>query len=105
MRKIKKGDQVVVTTGRSKGHRGAVLRLIGADRVVVENANTVKRHTRGNPRAGTAGGIIQKEAPMHISNVALYNPQTKQPDRVGIRSLDDGRRVRYFKSTGEVVDV
>jgi large subunit ribosomal protein L24 len=105
MKKIRKGDQVVVTTGRSKGHRGAVLRLIGADRVVVENANTVKRHARGNPRAGTAGGIIQKEAPVHISNVALYNPQTKQPDRVGIRSLDDGRRVRYFKSTGEVVDV
>ncbi len=105
MQKIRKGDQVVVTTGRSKGQRGAVLHFVGDDRVVVENANTVKRHTRGNPRAGTAGGILQKEAPLHISNVALYNPQTKQADRVGIRTLDDGRRVRYFKSTGEVVDV
>jgi large subunit ribosomal protein L24 len=105
MRKIRKGDQVVIVTGRSKGHRGAVTRVIGDDRVVVENGNTIKRHTRGNPRTGSAGGIIQKEAPVHISNVALYNPQTKQPDRIGIRALEDGRRVRYFKSTGEVVDL
>ena len=105
MRKIKKGDQVVMSMGKSKGHRGAVSRFIGADRVVVESANTVKRHTRGNPRPGTAGGIVEKEAPVHISNVALYNPQTKQPDQVGFSSLDDGRKVRYFKSSGEVVDV
>lgn len=104
MRKIKKGDQVVISVGKSKGHRGVVTRVFPNDRVVVESANMVKRHTRPNPRLGTAGGIVEKEAPIHISNVALYNPQTKKADKVGIKVLEDGRKVRYFKSSGEVVE-
>ncbi len=105
MRRIKKGDEVIVIAGRDKGKRGSVLRVIDEDRLIVENVNIVKRHTRPNPQAGVSGGIIEKEAAIHASNVMLYNPQSKKGDRVGIRTLEDGRKVRYFKSTNEVVDV
>ena len=104
MQKIRKGDDVVVTTGRDRGKRGTVLRILG-ERVVVEGANRVKKHQRPNPMKGVTGGIIEKEMPLHISNVALYNPTTKKADRVGVKKLEDGRRVRFFKSNGEVVDV
>ena len=103
MNKIRKGDEVVVITGREKGRRGTVIKLLG-DKLVVENVNMVKRHTRPNPQKGTQGGIVEKEAALHISNVQLWNPVAKQGDRVGIRTLADGRRVRYFKSNDEVVD-
>ena len=105
MNKIKKGDTVAVLTGRDRGKRGTVVRVYADDRVVVEGINLVKRHTRPNPQAGIAGGIVEKEAALQISNVALYNPMTHKPDRVGIRVLEDGRKVRFFKSNGEVVDV
>ena len=105
MHKIKKGDTVAVLTGRDRGKRGTVMRVYADDRVIVEGINIVKRHTRPNPQAGIAGGIVEKEAPLQISNVALFNPMTQKPDRVGIRVLEDGRKVRFFKSNGEVVDV
>jgi large subunit ribosomal protein L24 len=104
MNKIRKGDEVVVITGRDKGRRGTVIRVLGDDTVVVENVNMVKRHTRPNPQRGLQGGIVEKEAPLQISNVMLWNPAAKKGDRVGIRTLADGRRVRYFKSNDEVVD-
>lgn len=105
MNKIKKGDTVAVLTGRDRGKRGTVVRVYADDRVLVEGINVVKRHTRPNPQAGIGGGIVEKEAPLQISNVALFNPMTQKPDRVGIRVLEDGRKVRFFKSNGEVVDV
>jgi large subunit ribosomal protein L24 len=105
MRKIRKGDDVVVITGRDRGKRGTVLRIVDAEYVLVEGANRVKKHQRPNPMKGLSGGIVDKEMPLHISNVALFNPQTKKGDRVGIRTLQDGRRVRFFKSNGEVIDV
>jgi large subunit ribosomal protein L24 len=104
MQKIRKGDQVVVTTGKDKGKRGAVLRVVDTARVIVEGVNRVKRHTRPNPVKGQPGGILDKEMPIHISNIALFNPGTGKADRVGFRSLDDGRKVRFFKSNGEVTD-
>ena len=105
MRKIRKGDDVVVTTGRDRGKRGTVLRILDDEHVLVEGANRVKKHQRPNPMKGMQGGIIEKEMPLHVSNVALYNPVTKKADRIGVRTLEDGRRVRFFKSNGEVVDV
>lgn len=106
MRKIRKGDDVVVTTGKDNGKRGTVLRVLPeVDKLVVENVNIVKKHVKPNPQAGVAGGIVEKEMPVHVSNVMLYNPQTKKGDRVGFRVLQDGRKVRVFKSTEEVVDV
>ena len=106
MERIRKGDEVVVIAGKDKGKRGVVLRVLhGRERVVVENVNMVKRHTRGNPMQGKAGGIVEKEMPIHASNVALWNPGTSRPDRVGFRNLEDGRKVRFFKSNDEVVDV
>ncbi|HYC46226.1 MAG TPA: 50S ribosomal protein L24 [Burkholderiales bacterium] len=105
MQKIRKGDDVVVTTGRDKGKRGTVLRIIDSEYVVVEGANKVKKHMRPNPMKGITGGIIEKEMPVHISNVAVFNPITKKADRIGVRTLEDGKRVRFFKSNGEVVDV
>ncbi len=105
MQKIKKGDDVIILCGRDKGKRGSIVTVVDADRVVVENVNMVKRHTKGNPQQGVAGGIIEKEAPIHISNVALFNSATKKGDRVGIKTLDDGRKVRVFKSNNEVVDI
>ena len=105
MQKIRKGDEVYVLTGRDNGKRGAVMRLLDTDQVIVEGVNMVKRHTKPNPQLGVAGGIVEKEAPIHVSNVALYNPVTEKPDRVGIRTLEDGRKVRFFKSNNEVVDI
>ena len=105
MNRIKKGDEVVVIAGKDKGRRGAVLRVLDDERVVVENVNMAKRHVRPNPNAGVTGGIIEKEMPLHISNLMLFNPVTKKGDRVGFRTLEDGRRVRFFRSSKEVVDV
>ena len=106
MNKIKKGDEIVVLAGKDKGKRGVVLKMIEErDQVVVENVNMVKRHTKGNPMQGTAGGIIEKEMPVHISNVAIWNPVSNKGDRVGFKRLEDGRKVRVFRSTDEVVDV
>jgi large subunit ribosomal protein L24 len=105
MRKIRKGDDVVVLAGKDRGKRGTVLRVIDGERVVVENVNIVKKHQKPNPQRGEPGGIIDKEMPLHISNVALYNPAKGGPDRVGRKVLQDGRKVRVFKSNGEVVDV
>ncbi|PIV76364.1 MAG: 50S ribosomal protein L24, partial [Rhodocyclales bacterium CG17_big_fil_post_rev_8_21_14_2_50_68_7] len=104
MFKIRKGDQVVVTTGKDKGKRGAVLVRVDDARVVVEGINKVKKHTRPNPLKNQPGGILEKEMPIQQSNVALVNPQTQKADRVGFRILDDGRKVRVFKSNGEMVD-
>ena len=105
MRRIKKGDNVIVTTGKDKGRRGSVLRLVDAEHVLVEGVNKVKKHQKPNPLKNNTGGIIDKEMPIHISNVMLFNPTTQKADRVGMKVLDDGRRVRYFKSNGEMVDV
>lgn len=104
MRKIKKGDQVVVLAGKDKGKQGTVLRVID-EKVVVENINMVKKHTKANPNKGEQGGILDKEMPIDASNVAIYNPATGKGDRVGTKILEDGRKVRYFKSNGEVVDI
>ena len=104
MRKIKKGDEVVVITGKDKGRRGNVLRVLVLDRLVVEGLNIVKKHQKPNPQKGVTGGIIEKEMPLQRSNVMLWNPVTKQGDRVGIRVLADGKRVRFYKSNGEAVD-
>ena len=105
MNKIKKGDEVIVLTGKDKGKTGNVVRAIPEDdRVLVENINVVKKHTKPNPAEGAPGGIVDKEMPLHVSNVALVNPATGKADRVGFKTLDDGRKVRYFKSNGETVD-
>ena len=104
MLKIKKGDEVVVITGKDKGRRGNVLKVLPEDRVVVENINMAKRHTKPNPNAGQPGGIIDKEMPINVSNVMLWNADAGKGDRVGFKVLDDGRKVRVFRSTGEVVD-
>ncbi len=106
MRKIKKGDDVVVKVGKDSGKRGTVLRVLpDADKLVVENVNIAKKHTKPNPQAGIPGGIVEKEMPVDVSNVMLYNPHTKKGDRVGFKILEDGRKVRVFKSNNEVVDV
>ena len=105
MNKIRKGDEVVVIAGKDKGRRGTVLKVLEKDRILVENVNMVKKHQRPNPNANITGGIVDKEMPIHISNVMLYNPVTKKGDRVGLRKLEDGRKVRFFKSNNEVVDV
>jgi len=105
MRKIKKGDDVIVIAGKDKGKRGAVLNVRTDDRVVVQNINMVKRHTKPNPARGGTGGIVEKEAPIHVSNVALFNPATRKADRVQIKVLENGKKVRQFKSNGEVVDI
>jgi len=104
MEKIKKGDDVIVTTGRDKGKRGTVLRIVDARHLVVEGVNRVKKHQRPNPMKGQTGGIVDKDMPIDISNVALYNPQTKKADRIGFKLMEDGRKVRVFKSNGEMVD-
>jgi large subunit ribosomal protein L24 len=104
MQRIRKGDEVVVLSGRDKGKRGTVLRRIDADHVVVEGVNRVKKHQRPNPMKGVTGGIVDKDLPIHISNVALFNPATKKADRVGVKTLQDGRKVRVFKANDEQVD-
>ncbi|TAL97294.1 MAG: 50S ribosomal protein L24 [Rhodanobacter sp.] len=103
MNRIRKGDQVLVITGKNKGQRGDVLRVAG-ERVFVSNVNLVKRHTKPNPQANQAGGIVEREASIHLSNVQLFNPATNKGERVGTKTLVDGRKVRVFRSTGEVVD-
>ena len=102
-RRIRKGDDVIVIAGKDKGKRGTVL-SVSDERVLVENINLAKKHVKPNPNVGEQGGIVDKEMPMHISNVALYNPAADKADRVGFKTLDDGRKVRVFKSNGEVVD-
>lgn len=104
MNKIRKGDSVVILAGKDKGKRGSVARRVDAERLVVEGVNLVKKHVRPNPMKGQAGGIVEKEMPIHVSNVALFNTATQKADRVGFKLLDDGRKVRVFKSSGEVVD-
>jgi large subunit ribosomal protein L24 len=105
MQKIKKGDDVVVRTGKDRGKSGKVAKILKDNKVLVEGVNQVKKSQKANPNAGVQGGIIVKEMPINISNIGLYNPQTKKADRVGFRFLEDGKKVRYFKSTNEVVDV
>ena len=104
MQKIRKGDEVIVSTGKDKGKRGTVLRVL-EENLVVEGVNRVRKAVKPNPMKGTAGGFQDKDMPIDISNVALFNPVTGKGDRVGIRTLEDGRKVRFFKSNGEVVDV
>jgi large subunit ribosomal protein L24 len=104
MNKIRKGDDVVVTTGKDKGKRGVVLNCLDTGLLLVEGINRVKKHTKPNPMKGDQGGIIEKEMPINISNVALFNPATQKADRVGFKQLEDGRKVRVFRSNGEVVD-
>lgn len=104
MRKIKKGDDVIVITGKDKGKRGTILRVIDADLVVVEGANKVKKHQRPNPNKGATGGIVEMENPIQVSNVAIYNPATRKADRVGFKTLEGKGKVRYFKSNGDVMD-
>ncbi len=104
MEKIRKGDDVIVIAGKDKGKRGTVLRVVDARHLVVEGVNRVKKHQRPNPMKGQTGGIVDKDMPIDISNVALFNPQTKKGDRVGFKLMDDGRKVRIFKSNGEMID-
>jgi large subunit ribosomal protein L24 len=104
MQRIKKGDEVIVLAGRDKGKRGTVLRRVDAQYVLVEGVNRVKKHQRPNPMKNVTGGIVDKDMPIHISNIALFNPATKKADRIGIKSLQDGRKVRVFKANGEQVD-
>jgi len=103
--KIRKGDDVIVIAGKDKGKRGTVLSVLGDDCVVVENVNLAKKHMKPNPSKGEPGGIVDKEMPLQVSNIALFNPSAGKGDRVGFKTLDDGRKVRVFKSDGEVVDV
>ncbi|HZV55587.1 MAG TPA: 50S ribosomal protein L24 [Rhodocyclaceae bacterium] len=104
MNKIRKGDDVVVIAGKDKGKRGTVLSRLDDEQLLVEGINRVKKHAKPNPMKGQPGGIVEKEMPIHVSNLALFNPASQKADRVGIRTLDDGRKVRVFKSNGEVVD-
>ena len=104
MEKIRKGDDVLVIAGKDKGRRGTVLRRTDAEHVLVEGVNRAKKHVKPNPVKGVVGGIIEKEMPLHVSNVSLYNPSTKKADRVGFKTLEDGTKVRFFKSNGELVN-
>ena len=105
MKKIRQGDDVIVLTGRDKGKRGTVLRILPGTKALVDNVNVVKKHQRPNPNKGQTGGILEKEAPIHLSNIALYNPNSKKGDRPGVKVLEDGKKVRIFRSDNEVVDV
>lgn len=104
MEKFRKGDGVVVIAGRDKGRRGTVIRRLDSEMLLVEGVNRVKKHMRPNPMKGEQGGIVEKEMPIHQSNVALFNPATQKADRVGVKMLEDGRKVRVFKSNGELVE-
>lgn len=104
MEKIRKGDEIIVIAGKDKGRRGVVLRRVDAEHVVVEGVNRAKKHVKPNPMKGVEGGIVDKDMPIHISNVALFNPATAKADRVGVKVLEDGRKVRVFKSNGELVN-
>ena len=103
MNKIRKGDQVIVLTGRDKGRKGTVLSRVDDERLIVEGVNVVKKHVKPNPMKGITGGVIDKTMPIHQSNVAMFNPATGKADRVGIKSLEDGKKVRVFKSSGEEI--
>lgn len=105
MRKIKKDDTVIVIAGKNKGLKGKVLKILTNEKVIVEGVNVVKKHKKPNPAKGIQGGINEQEAPIHCSNVALINPATNQPEKVGFKYLEDGRKVRYFKSSNEVIDI
>ena len=105
MAKIKKGDDVIVRTGKDKGKSGRVTKILKDNKVLVEGINQVKKNQKPNPNAGVSGGIIVKDMPINISNIGLYNPETKKADKIGFKFLEDGKKVRYFKSTNEVVDV
>lgn len=105
MERIRKGDEVIVLAGKDKGKKGAVQKVLKSGKVIVQGINVVKKHKRPNPNLGNPGGIEEKEMPIHLSNIAIFNPQTKKGDRVGFRILDDDRKVRYFKSTNEVIDI
>jgi len=105
MRKLRTKDEVIVLAGRDRGKRGKILSLLDENRLVVDDVNLVKKHTKPNPNKGETGGIVEKEAPIQISNVAIYNPATDKSDRVGIKVLEDGKKVRYFKSNNEVIDI
>ena len=105
MKKFRKGDDVVVLAGRDKGKRGTILRVLDDERALVDSVNVVKKHTRPNPNKGETGGIIEKESPIRISNLGMYNPNSKKADRVGFKSLEDGKKVRVFRSDGEMIDV
>ncbi|MHB1872833.1 MAG: 50S ribosomal protein L24 [Steroidobacteraceae bacterium] len=102
--KIRKGDNVVVLSGRDKGRRGAVLKVLEGDQVIVEGVNKVKKHTRANPQTNNPGGIVDKEMPLPVSKVAVWNPSAKKGDRIGFKTLADGKKVRFFKSNGEMID-
>jgi large subunit ribosomal protein L24 len=104
MRKIKKGDNVVVIAGRDKGKRGDVARYVDDSHVIVNGVNTVRRHTKPNPMKNQPGGIVSKEAPIHVSNVAIWNPVTQKPDRIGFKLMPDGRKLRFYKSNGEQIN-
>ena len=104
MQKIKKGDEVIVINGKDKGRRGLVRAVHTDNKVTVENINMAKKHSKPNPMKGVEGGIVEKEMPIHISNVMLFNPATSKGDKIGIKQLEDGKKVRYFKSNGEVLD-
>ena len=104
MSKIKKGDNVVVIAGRDKGKRGDVERVVDDTHVIVGGVNQVKRHTKPNPMKNQPGGIVSKEAPIHVSNVAIWNPVTQKPDRIGFKLMNDGRKLRFFKSNGEHIN-
>jgi len=107
MNKIRKGDEVIVTTGKDKGRRGTILQIFNDDRVLIEGVNVAKKHQKGNPNAmpPLEGGIVDKEMPLDISNILVFNPKTKKGDRVGIRVSDDGSKERIFRSTGDTVDI
>ena len=105
MNRIRKGDEVIVIAGKDKGKQGSVLNIMPNGRLIVSDVNMAKRHTKPNPNRGQPGGIIEKEMPIDPSNIMLFNPQTKKGDRIGFKTLEDGRKVRYFKSTDEVVDI
>lgn len=105
MAKIRKGDEVIVRTGKDKGKSGRVAKVLNNNKVLVEGINQVKKSQKPNPNTGISGGIIVKDMPINISNIGLYNPETKKADRVGYKFLEDGKKVRYFKSTNEVVDI
>lgn len=104
MKKIRKGDEIVVISGKDNGRRGKISQVLGNGKVLVQGVNIAKKHQKGNPNAGVAGGIIDKELPVDVSNVMVVNPATGKGDRVGIKALDDGKKVRYFKSNNENVD-
>ncbi len=105
MNRIRKGDDVIILAGKDKGKRGSVRQILPSGKYVVEGINIVKKHTKPNPNRGVAGGIVEKEMPIDASNVALFNPATQKADKIGFKSLEDGKKVRFFKSNGEVVDV